>query len=96
MFWFYHDFSACRKYIASDGSRYFWEARFSTVTFDASPTALPTIARVIKQEEGVIRHFTLKLTSATDRINAMNYKNPYLAGVKPGPAGDKLDWNKVF
>ena len=83
-----------RKYVASDGSRYFWEARFTTVTFDASPSSLATIGRVIKQEEGVIRSFTIKLTSATDRVNAKSYKNPYLVGVKH-PAGTKLDWDQV-
>ncbi len=84
-----------RKYVATDGSRYFWEARFTTVTFDASPSSLETIGRVIKQEEGVIRAFTVKLTSAVDRVNGKNYKNPYLAGVK-NPAGEKLDWDKML
>ena len=88
-------FCSNRKYVASDGSRYFWEARFTTVTFDASPACLETIGRVIKQEEGVIRYFTVKLRSATDRVNAKNYKNPYLEGVK-NPTGDKLDWDKAL
>jgi hypothetical protein len=85
----------CRKYVASDGSRYFWEARFTTVTFDASPSCLETIGRVMRQEEGVIRYFTAKKTSAIERVNGKNYKNPYLAGIK-NPNGEKLDWDKAL
>ena len=61
-----------------DGTRYFWEARFVTTTFDASPTALVEIDRVMRNEEGVLRTFTVKLKSGLDRSRCANYKNPYL------------------
>lgn len=81
--------------MAADGSRYFWEARFTSVTFDASPQSLLSISRVIKQDEGVIRSFTLKLKSSAERVHAKNYKNPYLETVKH-PNGEKLGWDKAL
>jgi ribosomal protein S6 len=62
----------------TDGSRYFWEARFVCSTFDASPAALKETERLLRNEESVLKFFTVKLKTAVDRSKATSYKNPYL------------------
>jgi len=68
---------ARRKYVSMSGQRYFWDARFVTTTFDASPETLGDIKRLLRDDEGVIRYFTTKQTTNIDRLTATNYKNPY-------------------
>lgn len=83
-----------RKFVAADGSRYFWEARFCTVTFDASPQTLTYIDRLVKSEDSVIRSFTLKQISAVERVHATNFKNPYIGSTRKPQ--ESLDWDKIF
>ena len=66
-----------RKYATTDGQRYFWEVRYVTSTFDISPKGLLEVERVVKSDEGVLRHFTTKVESASQRFNSRSYKNPY-------------------
>lgn len=66
-----------RKYAVQDGSRYFWEARFISTTFDASPKCLVEIDRMLRNENEVLRTVTLKLDTAHDRATTNSYKNPY-------------------
>jgi ribosomal protein S6 len=61
----------------TDGTRYFWEARYITTTFDASPKCLTEIDRFLRNEEGVLRTFTVKVDSSLDRSTTSTYKNPY-------------------
>jgi hypothetical protein len=72
-----------RRYAVTDGSRYFWEARFVCSTFDASPQALKETERLLRNEEGVLKFFTVKLKTAVDRSKATSYKNPYLHDLLP-------------
>ena len=75
-----------RKFATQDGTRYFWEARFITTTFDASPDCLIYINRMLQNEDGYIRVFTKKLDSGLDKVTTATYKNPYFekpANVKP-------------
>ena len=67
-----------RKYAASDGTRLFWEARFVTASFDASPKCLTEIERLLRNEEGVLRFHFIKRDTTINRINSKTYKNPYL------------------
>ncbi len=67
-----------RKYATVDGERHFWDARYVTATFDASPNCLKEVDRFLRNEEGILRHFPVKLDSAVDRANGKTYKNPYL------------------
>ncbi len=67
-----------RKYPTVDGERYFWEARYVTTMFDASPKSLREIERFLKNEEAILRQFTIKVDSAVDRAHGNTYKNPYL------------------
>ncbi len=46
--------------------------------FDASPKSLKEIERFLKNEEAILRQFTIKVDSAVDRANGNTYKNPYL------------------
>ena len=71
-------FHMIRKYAGTDGIRYFWEARFITATFDANPQCLVETDRMLKNEAGVLRFFTVKLKSGVDRATGKSYKNPYL------------------
>jgi ribosomal protein S6 len=71
-----------RKYPAADGTRYFWEARYITTTFDASPKTLIDIDRLLKADDVVLRHFTTKPKSAIDKARGSSYRNPYLSTTK--------------
>ena len=66
-----------RKYPALDGTRYFWDARYVTVTVDASPTCLTELERFLKTEEVVLRQHVIKAKTNVDLSKATNYKNPY-------------------
>jgi ribosomal protein S6 len=66
-----------RQYPALDGTRYFWDARFVTVTFDGTPTCLSEIDRFLRTEESVLRQFAVKVKSNVELSKAMTYKNPY-------------------
>ena len=48
-----------------------------TVTFDVSPKGLVEVERMLRNEEGVLRFFSLKVKASTDRLEAKNFKNPY-------------------
>lgn len=60
-----------------DGTRYFWDARFVTVTFEGSPQCLEQANRFLKTEELVLREFTTKAKSNLQLSRMMTYKNPY-------------------
>jgi ribosomal protein S6 len=66
-----------RKFATRTGERYFWEARYTSSFFDASPKALTEVARMLKNEEGVLRVHTLKRDTTATRLNATNWRNPY-------------------
>eukprot|EP00598_Pedospumella_elongata_P001702 CAMPEP_0184967494 /NCGR_PEP_ID=MMETSP1098-20130426/858_1 /TAXON_ID=89044 /ORGANISM="Spumella elongata, Strain CCAP 955/1" /LENGTH=114 /DNA_ID=CAMNT_0027488965 /DNA_START=94 /DNA_END=438 /DNA_ORIENTATION=+ len=66
-----------RTFAVVDGPRYFWEARYLTATFDASPAALVEIGRMFRNEENVLRAFTIKRKSTVFQSSGGNYKNPY-------------------
>ena len=70
-------FLLIRKY-ASTFDRYCWEARFVTSTFDVSPKGLADVERFLRNEESILRFFTIKAESAATRFNSRSYKNPYL------------------
>ena len=74
---------ARRNYATVDGSRYFWEARFVSVIFDAAPKQLEETEKMLKNSDGVLRHFTIKLNSSIDRVDATTYKNPFAAVEAP-------------
>ncbi len=61
-----------------DGHRWFWNAKFLTVTFDASPSCLVEAERVLRADDAVIRFHTIKVKTTADRFGARNYKNPYI------------------
>lgn len=69
--------SLYRKFAGTDGLRYFWDARFITITFDSSPNALRETERLLRNEEGILRFHTLKKQSVLEKCNAKTYKNPY-------------------
>ena len=75
-YFYYYNFF--RKFSVTDGTRYFWKARFVSTIFDASPPCLIEIERYLKNQDGVLRVFTIKHTSAVERSTCRNYKNPYL------------------
>jgi hypothetical protein len=67
----------CRKFSVKDGQRYFWEARYITAYFDASPQCLSEVNRLLRNEGNVIRNVAIKMDTAHDRVTADTYKNPY-------------------
>lgn len=66
-----------RKYPTLDGSRYFWDARYVTVTFEGSPKCLEQVNRFLKTEDLVLREFAIKAKSSLQLSRMMTYKNPY-------------------
>jgi len=68
---------AKRKFVSTDGDRYFWNARFVTTTFDAAPKVLADVNRLLRDDEAVLRYHTTKIDSKMSRLRAANYKNPY-------------------
>jgi hypothetical protein len=73
----------CRQYPTTDGTRYFWEARYVSTYFDASPKVLKEVERLLRNEEAILRFFTVKKTTAADRVRGYNYRNPYLKSPTP-------------
>ena len=69
---------ARRKYPTTDGSRYFWEARYITASFDASPKVLVETERLLRNEEGILRFFTVKGKTSAERSRGLSYRNPFL------------------
>jgi ribosomal protein S6 len=69
---------AKKRYATRDGERYFWDARYTSSFFDANPRTLTEIGRMLRNEEGVLRFFTLKKPTTAERTASENYKNPYL------------------
>ena len=74
-----------RKYASTDGQRHFWEARFISATFDASPKCLSEAERQLKGEEGILRFHTTRVTSAVEKVNSRNFRNPYLQVLTHSP-----------
>ena len=66
-----------RQFAVVNGPRHFWEARYVTTTFDASPAALVEIGRLFRNEENVLRAFTIKRKATIFQASGENYKNPY-------------------
>jgi len=66
---------ARRKYASTDGTRHFWDARYVSSYFDASPKALIEVERLLRNEEGVLRVFTIKKESGSARVRGGNWKN---------------------
>ena len=56
--------------------------------FDASPKTLIEVNRLLKNEDGILRFFTLKKQTSDERVNAKNYKNPYKTAT---PVIEELD-----
>lgn len=75
----------------TDGSRYFWEARYVSTTFDASPKCLIEIDRMLRNEEGVLRAFTVKHKSSLFRCSSKNYKNPYFETLAASAEDDSTE-----
>lgn len=73
---------AKKKFASSDGSRYFWEARYVTATFDSSPKGLFESERLLRNEEGVLRFFSTKQLTTIDKCNSSSFKNPYFTKTK--------------
>ena len=67
---------ARRKYASTDGTRHFWDARYTSSIFDASPKALIEVDRLLRNEEGVLRVFTTKKEGAS-RVRSSNFKNVF-------------------
>jgi ribosomal protein S6 len=68
---------AKRKYATTDGSRYFWEARFITVTFDAAPKVLVLTDRYFRTQAGILRTFVVKQRAGMDIIKDNSFRNPH-------------------
>ena len=66
-----------RRFATRTGERYFWEARYTSSFFDASPQTLREVGRMLKNEEGVLRFHTLRRDTTESRLRAMNWRNPY-------------------
>jgi len=66
---------ARRRYASTDGTRHFWDARYVSSYFDASPKALTEVARLLRNEEGVLRFFTVKKESGAQRVRSGNFRN---------------------
>eukprot|EP00349_Pseudokeronopsis_sp_Brazil_P003521 CAMPEP_0202972028 /NCGR_PEP_ID=MMETSP1396-20130829/32787_1 /ASSEMBLY_ACC=CAM_ASM_000872 /TAXON_ID= /ORGANISM="Pseudokeronopsis sp., Strain Brazil" /LENGTH=115 /DNA_ID=CAMNT_0049702021 /DNA_START=25 /DNA_END=372 /DNA_ORIENTATION=+ len=66
-----------RKNTASDGSRFYWEARYVTVTFDASPVCLLEADRFLRLEEPVLRQFVTRAKTNLELAASETYKNPF-------------------
>lgn len=47
-----------------------------TSTFDASPKTMFEAERVLRNEEGIIRFYTVKTETTIDRANTRNFRNP--------------------
>jgi ribosomal protein S6 len=47
-------------------------------TFDASPNSMKELERSLRNEEGIIRFYPLKLKSVFDKCRDTTYRNPYL------------------
>mmetsp|Transcript_26590 Transcript_26590/g.26840 ORF Transcript_26590/g.26840 Transcript_26590/m.26840 type:complete len:129 (+) Transcript_26590:205-591(+) len=69
---------ARRKYATLEGERYFWEARYTTATFDASPRCLVETERILRNADGMLRYFTIKGETSVDKVNSKNYRNPFV------------------
>ena len=84
---------ARRKYATTDGTRYFWDARYVSSHFDASPKALIEVDRMLRNEEGVLRWFTTRQEAGADRVRGENFKNTFRVQ-QPGPGvgpGDRKE-----
>ena len=55
-----------------------WDARYISTIIDASPYALKEVDRLLKNDEGILRYFTLKQTSAAQRAKNTGWRNPYM------------------
>lgn len=72
-----------RKFTTSDGSRTFWDARYVSAFIDISPKGLDGLDRLLKIEDAVIRHHTIRVPSAIDRCDSRRYNNPYWVPITP-------------
>lgn len=75
----------CRQFPSMDGQRYFFEARYITVTYDAHPKVLTETDRLLKSEEALIRSFVVKQRSAFDLARGVTYRNQYRDDIKNDP-----------
>ena len=76
------------KYATRDGERYFWEARYVSSFFDASPKALVEVNRFLRTEDGILRFYTLKRETAQKRVDSKNYRNPFVQKKEGGGAAN--------
>ena len=65
------------KFATKDGDRYFWEARYTSSFFDANPKTLIELGRMLKNQEEVLRFFTLKRDTTASKVRSNNFRNPY-------------------
>jgi ribosomal protein S6 len=72
-----------RKFATRTGERYFWEARYVSSFFDASPQALVEVSRMLRNEEGVLRVHTLRRDTVEQRLQGKNWRNKYRHPSKP-------------
>ena len=49
-----------------------------TATFDASPKCLLETERMLRNQDNVLRFFTVKMDTAFDRSRGKSFRNPYL------------------
>ena len=67
------------KHMDSQGLRYHNSGRFISMHFDASPTKLPAIDKIVKLEEGVLRTTTMRGEDWSEKINVSKAKkNPFM------------------
>lgn len=70
---------AMRRFADVHGKKSFWDARFVTVSLDISPQGLEEVSRMLQSEDALLRHYNIRVkTTASDYIEARNYKNPYM------------------
>ncbi len=60
-----------------DGQRLFWNAKYISVTMDASPETLRESERVLRSDDGIIRFQAIRIETAVTRFGSRNYRNPY-------------------
>lgn len=77
---------SCRKFVTTDGDRYFWNARYVSAIIDVPSDALVDVNRFLKNEEAIIRHHLTRLESNVVAARGKTYRNPYLHLTNPNAA----------
>eukprot|EP01039_Chlorochromonas_danica_P011117 gene11117-12385_t len=69
---------AKRKFVTTDGDRYFWNARYVSAIIDVPSDGLVDVNRFLKNEEAIIRHHLTRLENNFVVARGKTYRNPYL------------------